>query len=202
MPNYSYCAHHQRNWDGHEKQWRKAFPNLVYPRKSKKGGDPSEGGLVRKGKAQGAVPPQGGGVRKRKPVKVEGKRGVMLPDKTWASGKANRMSDDSSEPDYVDSLFGKVRTQYGSYERSEGLVKEGSGSMMQLVLPSETDELCATRPLEAGYVSEDDDSQLYHGTQLSEEPGESLESAKEVRSPNHAGGRVFTTGLSLAFYLG
>jgi hypothetical protein len=188
VPNYSYCAHHQRNWDGHEKQWRKAFPNLVYPRKSKKGGDPSEGG---KRKPQGGV---GGAVRKRKPVKVEGKRGVMLPDKTW---KANRMSDDSSEPDYVDSHFGKVRTQYGTHGRSEGLVKEGSGSMMQLVLPSETDELGATRPLEAGYVSEDDDSQLYHGTQLSEEPGESLESVKEVRSPNHAGAWVFRTGLLL-----
>lgn len=22
-----YCEHHQRNWDGHEKQWKKAFPS-------------------------------------------------------------------------------------------------------------------------------------------------------------------------------
>ncbi|GAQ84523.1 RING/U-box superfamily protein [Klebsormidium nitens] len=51
-PGYQYCEHHQRNWDGHEKQWKKAFP-------SPEGSDP--------------LPPQGGR------VKVAGAGGIKRP---------------------------------------------------------------------------------------------------------------------------
>jgi hypothetical protein len=52
-----YCEHHQRNWDGHEKQWKKAFPEsggrpegaLRNPNKGVKSKGPGMGGVKKSG---------------------------------------------------------------------------------------------------------------------------------------------------------